>query len=171
MFKSRFTNIKFILSPERRRRIRYFLSTNDARVFEDRYMYKRLDDFFTLGEEKKRQEMGETSFNFILKQTCLLFGYKPDEFLSLITTTTFHEFLLQKLETSHPNYLSTNMDKHEEHWLQNLVCDEQKCDFCKKSQTIMKTMMAKQMERNPTIVMEENGHTIFHLNNEYIFNH
>ena len=33
--------LNFVLSPERRRCIRYFLNTNDPRVFEDRYMYKR----------------------------------------------------------------------------------------------------------------------------------
>ena len=42
----------------------------------------------------------------------------------MIKSMTLHDFLFQKLETSHPFQQSTNMEKHEEDWLATVVCEK-----------------------------------------------
>ena len=124
--------------------IKKFLDTNDSNYLQDRYMYRRLYLFFTLGENGMKEEINDkTSYETLLKQTCLLFGYEESEFLSMIKSMTLHHFLFQKLETSHPFHQSTNMEKHEEDWLATVVCEnEHRCYFCQKTQTLYEELMA-----------------------------
>ena len=153
-----FSNLKTILSPDKRLVIQNFLDSGDQSILEEDVMYKNIFNFFHYGMETMKEHIGEESFPNILKQTVLLSGYKAEEFVEIIQLKSVYSFLLEKLRTSKPLYNANSDSGHELLYLDGILCrKENTCVVCSRLQGIRKQTWKKIQRKCKTIKVDENN--------------
>ena len=151
-----FSELKWILSPYRRTKIKKFIDMRDESILKEDSLYHYVFLLFNDFEAVKKQ--ADKTFNYLLRQTAMLLGYKTEEFMKILKEKSIYEFLMEKVQKSKPMYRCMENTGHEEFYLNEILCKVPNlCNYCSEVHQLAKEKSQEIREGANIVEIDKDG--------------